>query len=132
MSPKPAPHAHQVRIREISTGRVFHAWPVDAREMLNHPKGGFEAVSADAPLGSPEVAPVAPLPPPTHTSESQLEAKSYKELQVLAKRAGINAGQNKEALVLALLAHIEAGTVSIEELPKVVADPVQFPNAIPE
>jgi hypothetical protein len=137
--PKSAPHAHQVRLRELATGRVFLAWPVDAREMLTHPNGGFEVVTNDTPIGTPDpeqthsnVSP-APVASPTPTIAERLQAKSYKELQVLAKRANVNAvGKKAEEIVASLVPLVESGVVSLEEIPKLAIDPVQFPNATPE
>ena len=128
MAAKPAPHAHRVKVREIATGRVFEAWPVDAREMLRHPKD-YEYAEEDAPLGLPS-APVTPIPPPPSLAE-RLDAKSYRDIQALAKKAGIDASQRKDELVEQLLPHIEAGTISLEELPPLAITPQQFPNATP-
>lgn len=125
---KPAPHAHQVRLRDKSTGHVRLAWPVDAREMLH--SGGWEVVPVSVPLGRPREAPVPESPPTPPTHADTLGAKSYKELQVLARRAGLNAGQKKEELIAALLPLVEASVVSLEELPKVAPDPVEFHNAL--
>lgn len=120
---KKAPHTRMVRLREKSTGTVREAWPVDARDMLN--TGGWEVVPADTSLGPP--APQVPATPPTHaTPTQQLEAKSYKDLQALAKRAGLNGNQKKEDLIAALLPLVAAQVVSLEELPKVQPDPVAF------
>lgn len=132
MAANQAPQAHQVRIRELATGRVFDAWPVDAREMLNHVKGGFEAVGPEIPLGIPVAGQTsAPDPAPAPSIAAQLEAKSYKDLQLLAKRAGVASNQSREDLVTALVPLVEAKAVSLEELPKLALDPVQFPHAAP-
>lgn len=132
--PRAAHGPRRVRIRELSTGRVFDAWAVDAREMLNHPKGGFEAVPATIPLRihTTDAPPPSAVPLTPPTTIDLLGAKSYKELQALAKRAGLNAGGTKDALVASLLPLIEAGTVSLEELPVIQPDPVQFPHATVE
>lgn len=87
--------------------------------MLN--TGGWEAVSDAL---DPAPAPAVPATPPTHIT--LLEAKSYKELQVLTKRAGLNAGGKKEDLIAALLPLCESGVVSLEELPKLAPDPASL------
>lgn len=125
---KPAPHAHQVRLRNISSGLVRLAWPVDAREMLK--TGGWEVVGTDAPLGPPSNPPAPADPPATPTHRESLEARSYKDLQVLAKRAGLNAGQKKEDLIAAILPLVAARTVSLEDVPAMAPEPVAFPVTV--
>jgi hypothetical protein len=121
-----APPTRMVRLREIATGQVRDAWPVDARDMLH--TGGWEAVGPDTPT-APSV-PAVPATLPTHNPAEWLEAKSYKELQVLAKRAGLTAGQKKDELIAALMPLVASGVVSLEELPAMQPDPVQFPNVV--
>lgn len=126
MASSPAPHAHMVRVRELTTGRVFEAWPVDAREMVAHTAGGYE-YAPEAPLGLPD-APVVEARPPA-TIQERLAEKSRKELQLLAKRAGLNERQKDDELIAALIPHIEGGTVSLDEIPPIALPSVQFPGA---
>lgn len=48
LAPEAAPPAQMVKVREIATGRVFAAWPVDARELVTHPDRGHEYADAKA------------------------------------------------------------------------------------
>lgn len=127
--PTPAPHAHQVKVRDTSTGDVFLAWPVDAREMVRGDR--YEYAPEGAPLGAPNAPVEPPVAPPTHAE--QLAAKSVKELQALAKKAGVSAkGMPKEDVIAALLPHIAAGTVSLEVLPPIAITAEAFPGAVTE
>lgn len=129
MAHRPAPHAHQVRLRNVATGQVYDAWPVDAREHLRH--AGVESVPPGTPLGivgepgkplpapaSAELAAAVP-PPKALTVAEQLDGWSYKQLQELARRAGIDPVQKKVELIELLVPLVEAKAVSLEELPAV-------------
>lgn len=139
LMPSAAPDSQMVKVKEIATGRVFAAWPVDARELVTHPGGEHEYAAADEDLspthafsGNPKPVapksanspigtdPVAPPPAPiagrgvdAQTAREQLEDKSKAELQELAKRAGIDENQSKADLVDALQPHVAAGTVAL-------------------
>ncbi|HEY4133500.1 MAG TPA: hypothetical protein VGM50_22970 [Gemmatimonadaceae bacterium] len=131
---KPAPHARTVRIRVASTGQIQEVWPVDARELVKLSPDEYsyatdEASPATADTPSREAA--TPPTPPKSIAE-RLGEKSYKELQVLAKRASLNANQKQAELIDALVPHIAGGAITLEEIPKLALDPVQFPNANPE
>lgn len=41
---------HQVKVKEVATGRVFAAWPVDAKELVSHPKGEHVLAGEDEEL----------------------------------------------------------------------------------
>jgi hypothetical protein len=136
MTANQAPQAHQVRIRELATGRVFLAWPVDAREMLIHPKGGFEAVDDSVPLGDAGT----PAPPPAVVTPpsigEQLEKWALKDLQTLAARVDIDPTDKSRTELVALLSVdlpelVSAGVVSLEQLPELKITPEQFPIAAP-
>jgi hypothetical protein len=130
---KPAPHACMVKVREKSTGRVFEAWPVDARELVRHPGGEYDYATEEASPATADTPSTAATPPsPPKSIAEQLGEKSYKELQTLAKRAGLNPNQKQDALITTLLPHIAGGAISLEQIPKLALDPVQFPNAQPE
>lgn len=124
-----APSARQVKVRDTSTGQVFHAWPVDARELVT-PGSQYEYATPETPLGAPNAP--APVVAPARTIAEQLAERSYKELQTLAKRAGLNPNQKGVALVDALTPLVDAGTVSLEELPPLALPAVQFPHATVE
>lgn len=144
MAAKPAPGAHRIRVREKSTGRVFEAWPVDARELVNHPAGDHELVPDDEPEATAPTATstLKELELQADASPSVLEAraaarerleqKSYKELQELSRRAGLSVNQKQPALIEALLPLIAAGTVSLEVVPSLQLPSPQFPNADPQ
>jgi hypothetical protein len=129
MATTPAPHAHQVKVRDTATGQVFLAWPVDARELVTHPKSQYEYAVSDTPLGSPDAPPALAVPSTPASTTQLLEAKSYKELQALARRAHLNANQKQADLIAELTVHVDAGTISLATVPKLAIDPVQFPNA---
>lgn len=130
MAANPAPQALQVKVREKATGRVFLKWPVDARELVSHPLGEYEYAPDEAITNGASAAPPVTPPKDPPTIEQQLGEWSYKDVQVLAKRAGLKVvGTKKDALIEALLPHVKGGTVSLEQLPKLVIDPVQFPHA---
>lgn len=139
LMPSAAPDPQMVKVKELATGRVFAAWPVDARELVTHPNQEHEYAAADedlsptnafrgnptpvapksanSPIGTDPVA--APAPPiagrgvDPQTARTQLEEKGKSELQELAKRAGIDENQSKEKLVDALQPHVAAGTVAL-------------------
>jgi hypothetical protein len=129
----PAPHAHRVRLREIATGRVFDAWPVDARELLTHPKQEFEAVPPDTPVQTSATAPLAAPtpPPPPPTAAQRIAALGEKERHGLAKRAGVKVSSFKtEADLIQELARLaEAGTIALDGPPPLKLPDAQFPHA---
>lgn len=45
-----APRPHMVKVKEVATGRVFAAWPVDARELTTHPKREYVLARDDEAL----------------------------------------------------------------------------------
>lgn len=134
-----APPTQMVKVKETATGRVFAAWPVDARELVTHPDRGHEYASAEDEMtpaaagasGNPDavapestqspvgVAPQASVTPPRTgavdplTATAQLSEKSTAELKDLAKRSGVEPNQSKEKLVEALQPHVSAGTVNL-------------------
>ena len=58
------PGPRKMKVREMSTGRVFAAYSIDAREMcVGHPTQ-YAYAPDDAPLGSPE-------PPPMPAAEDE-------------------------------------------------------------
>ena len=115
-----APHARKVRVREGATGHVDEMWPVDARERVEHPKGDWTYVPDDTPLTDAVVV-VAPPPAPL-TPLTFLDGKSYKELQALARSAGILGNLPKADLIARLVPHIEGGTVSMDDVRGLPAD----------
>lgn len=131
-----APHARMVTVRELSTGRVFETWPVDARELVATKEYEYQAegtplsastATADTSIAaatppSPAVTAVTPIP-------DQLRERSYKELQALAKRAGLNANQKLDDLIAALVPHVEAKAITLESVPSLALPSAQFPNA---
>ena len=113
---RPAPHARKVKVRELSTGTVFEAWSVDAREMVGGHPDQYAYVLDDSPLGPPE-APSAPPAPPTPSPAEILADKSYDDLVALAKKAGIKSfGVKRDDLVAALLPHVAGGTLSLDNV----------------
>lgn len=120
-----APPPRKYKMQHLSTGQVVESWPVDARDMIR--SGEWDRVADDTALRATGATPApvsVPVTPPTHLTT--LEAKSYKELQALAKRAGVTAGGKAADLIAALLPLVESGVVSLEDLPKVAPDPVEF------
>lgn len=126
-----APYAHKVRLREVATGRVFEAWPVDARELLTHPAGGYEPVPSETPLQASAKAPPPPPPPSPPTAAQRLAALSAKERAELAKRAGIKPSSFKTDadLVGELARLVEAGTIALDAPPPLKLPDAQFPHA---
>lgn len=132
--PTSAPHAHQVKVRRVSTGEVFSAWPVDARELIRHPLGEYE-------YAPPE--PVDPAPPPAPIpgesflesrlrTRAALEAKSRKDLQALAKKAGLDHTGKTATLIDAIIPHVEGGAISLAVIPDLTLPNAQFPGATVE
>jgi len=106
----PAPHARLVAVRAVATGQIEELWPVDARERVNQPDGGYELV-----LETPDPVPVV-APAPVDTSgvtRAALDEKAHADLRLLAKQVGVNANLKKSDMIDALLPHIAAGTLSI-------------------
>jgi hypothetical protein len=135
--PKPAPHAHQVKVRNTSTGEVFSAWPVDARELVRLPANQYEYAPNDQPVTAPE--PEAPVEKPVGSflesrlkTRAALEAKSYKDLQALAKKAGVDPKQKGPSLIDAIIPHVEGGAVSLDVVPDLSLPNAQFPGAVVE
>lgn len=66
LPPSGAPGAQMVKVKEVASGRVFGAWPVDARELVTHPDAGHVYAEADEPMTPPRYTtsgnpvPVAP------------------------------------------------------------------------
>lgn len=107
--PTPAPHARMVKVRELATGQIHEVWPVDARERVNHPLGGWTYAADDAVTAEP-----APAPEPKPSIREVLAAKSMEQLQTIARNAGVATKRlDREALITAILPHAEAGTVAI-------------------
>jgi hypothetical protein len=127
--PIPAPHAHQVQVCEVSTGRLFHVWPVDARELVTHGDYQYATAEGTATADTPSKAAATPPPPPVRPIAEQLGEWSYRDLQTLAKRAGVNANQKQDALIGALVPHIAAKAISVEKLPPLALPAAQFPHA---
>lgn len=142
LAPTAAPNPQMVLVREKATGRVFAAWPVDARELVTHPQQEHEYASEEhaadwAPpsqqtgLPMPAVAPtspnspigVDPVNPPqvpvasrilsNDQAKEALNDKSKSELQDLAVRVGVDKDQSKADLVKALEPHATAGTLNL-------------------
>jgi hypothetical protein len=135
-----APSAQMIKVKEVSTGRVFAAWPVDARELVTHPDQNHVYASLEdemtpvnrgagnpiavAPASGQEpiaVAPVASSSAPISmatvdplTATAALSDMSKSELQTLAKGAGVDANQSKSGLVEALQPHVTAGTIALD------------------
>ncbi|HXH43296.1 MAG TPA: hypothetical protein VNK51_05530 [Bradyrhizobium sp.] len=141
VGPQAAPPSQMVKVKELKTGRVFAAWPVDARELVTHPNQEHVYAKAEDEMtnragqtlmgvGTPAVAPkdstapvgVDPVPaepaprawaPDAASTKAQLEDKSKSDLQDLAKRSGVNPDQPKAQLVEQLQSHVTAGTVML-------------------
>lgn len=143
LMPSAAPNSQMVKVKEVATGRVFAAWPIDARELVTHPKqehvyataeeeltprgdGGVfpnpvpvAPMDATSPVG---VDPVPPITPPREgarapidplTAADRLGDMSKAELQDLATKANVDPNQTKADLVEALHPHVTAGTVAL-------------------
>lgn len=154
--PTAAPPSQMVLVKEKATGRVFPAWPVDARELVTHPKqehvyasaedaekwvrpasGAGGAMPAVAPEDSTSPTGVDPVP---HTdlpaanavsadaAKEQLGDMSKSELQDMAKRAGVDPEQSKAELVNALAPHAQAGTLALKQ-PASLRGPAPKENA---
>ena len=93
---------------------------MDARERVTHADGGWTYAADDTPLTDAVVV-VAPPPAPL-TPLAFLDGKSYKELQALARSAGILGNLPKADLVTRLVPHIEGGTVSMDGVRGLPAD----------
>ena len=110
-----APHAHEVALRDKSTGEEFARSSVDAREFVTMHPDRYEYVlpGSGAPLAAP--APDVPkVAPPAVDYEEALEALGYAQLQEMARRAGLqNINLKKPAMIAALLPHLEGGTLSL-------------------
>ena len=107
-----------VRLRHVTTGQIVHRWPVDARGMI-----ACGEYTADTP--SEAHGPAAAVTPPDQAlGADDLGEKSYRELQQMAKSAGLNAGQKHEDLLAAIREHVAAGTVSTDR-----PAPLTLPNA---
>jgi hypothetical protein len=139
LMPSAAPDPQMVKVKEVATGRVFAAWPVDARELVTHPNQEHEYAAAEddlsptnafrgnptpvaptnsnTPIGTDPVSVAAPVIAgrgvDAATAEQQLGEKSKTELQELARRAGIDENQSQKDLAKALQPHVVAGTVSL-------------------
>lgn len=140
LPPSGAPDAQMVKVKHVPTGRVFAAWPVDAREMVTHPDGEHVYATLEDELsprgaggsGNPtpvapedgtapvNVAPVAPETPPVagppvsaEDAKASLDDLSKAELSALAERAGIDPSGTKAELQKALQPHVQAGTVRV-------------------
>lgn len=140
LPPTGAPDPAMVKVKHVPTGKVFAAWPVDAREMVTHPDGEHVYATLEdemSPRGAggsgnptpvaPEdgtapvaVSPVAPEQPPVAgppvsaaDAKASLEDLSKAELVALAERSGIDATGTKADLAKALQPHVQAGTVRV-------------------
>jgi hypothetical protein len=139
--PTAAPPSQQVLVKELKSGRVFPAWPVDARELVTHPNQEHVYASEDdaaawvrpgtgAGGAMPSVPPkdttaptgVDPVPHSdlpaanavsAESAKATLEDKSKSDLQDMAKRVGVNPDQPKADLVEALRPHAQAGTLAL-------------------
>jgi hypothetical protein len=134
--PSGAPSAQMVKVKEVETGRVFAAWPVDARELVTHPNQEYVYATPEDEMAAPQAdsggnpvpvppadgqAPVAvdpvPSPSPRAISEASaraaLEDQSKADLKKLAQRANIDDSGSKEELVDRLTPHAAAGTISV-------------------
>lgn len=127
MAHSPAPHAHMVKVRDIATGQVESVWPVDARERVTHPKGGWEYVTdtttaeTTATADTPSIA--AATPSPSRSVAEQLSDKSYADLRALAKQVGIIGNQPKADLIAALVPHVEHQALNIADVPGLPVTP---------
>jgi hypothetical protein len=135
-----APASQMVKVKHVATGRVFAAWPVDARELVTHPAQDHVYADADDELSPQGIAalfpprtgpaddteptlidPVAQIETPVAAgaqlsasdAKAALEDKSKAELQDLAVRVGEDPNRSKAELVKALEPHAEAGTLSL-------------------
>jgi len=116
-----APDTQRVAIREISTGQILERWSVDAREIVTMHPEQYEYVRNAVPA----VAPPEPNPAPTLVVDidEELDKLGYKDLQELARRAGVPSGVSKAALVALLKPHVEGGTLSLQRPADVLGAP---------
>ena len=114
-----APHAHEVALRDKSTGEMFFRFSVDAREFVTMHPEQYEYATELGASGTPIAPPVETLAPPGPASPvadyaEALEALGYAQLQEMARRAGLqNINLKKPAMIAALLPHLEGGTLSL-------------------
>jgi hypothetical protein len=135
-----APNAQMVKVKEVATGRVFAAWPIDARELVTHPSQDHVYATAEegltpftvssggnpipvapadgtAPVLTAPVASQAPISSASVdplTATAQLSDMSKSELQKLASTAGVDPQQSKAGLVESLQPHVSAGTIALD------------------
>ena len=121
MDTQPAPHALRVPVRYTRgplAGQIIEAWPVDAREMVAHPLGGCEYVRPEDRRTIGATAPPVNIgghaAVPGTGIEDQLDQRSVKELQAMARQAGVKTNQSKADLIAALAPHVAAGTMGLE------------------
>lgn len=65
LMPSAAPNPQMVKVKEVATGRVFAAWPADARELVTHPLQEHVYAGADEEMTPRAEGGVFPNPTPT-------------------------------------------------------------------